>query len=86
MLLALKAQPSAGNTIKGMVVDSVSKLPLEYATITIFAKGSKKPLSGTVTDKAGKFSLKEIKDGIYTIEFEFIYFTKNTTKGKLWYF
>ena len=72
MLLALKAQPSAGNTIKGMVVDSVSKLPLEYATITIFAKGSKKPLSGTVTDKAGKFSLKEIKDGIYTIEFEFI--------------
>ena len=72
MFLTPKAQPSADNTIKGIVVDSVSKLPLEYATITIFAKGSKKPLYGTVTDKAGKFSLKEIKDGIYTIEFEFI--------------
>lgn len=72
MLLTLKAQPLAGNTIKGIVVDSVSKLPLEYATITLFAKGSKKLVLGTVTDKAGKFSLKEIKDGIYTIKFEFI--------------
>ena len=72
MLFTSKAQSSAGNTIKGIVTDSISKLPLEYATITLFTKGSKKPLSGTVTDKAGKFILKEIKNGVYTIEFEFI--------------
>ena len=71
-MVAVKAQPGAGNTLKGTVVDSLSKHPLEYATITLFAKDNKKPVSGTVTDKDGKFSLKEIKDGTYTIEFEFI--------------
>ena len=71
-MVAVKAQPGAGNTLKGTVVDSLSKHPLEYATITLFAKDNKKPVSGTVTDKDGKFSIKEIKDGTYTIEFEFI--------------
>src|SRR5665647_762170 len=72
MLVTVKAQPSAGNTITGTVRDSISKLPLEYATITLFTKGSKKPSTGTVTDKTGNFTLKEVKDGVYTIVFEFI--------------
>lgn len=83
MLLTAKAQSPAGNTIKGTIVDSISKLPLEYATISLFTKYSKKPLYGTVTDKAGKFNLKEIKDGVYTIEFEFIGYKSFSIKDVL---
>ncbi|HXL55126.1 MAG TPA: carboxypeptidase-like regulatory domain-containing protein, partial [Chitinophagaceae bacterium] len=72
MLVTGKAQLSASNTIKGTVTDSISKLPLEYATITLYTKDSKKPLTGSITDKAGNFTIKEVKNGIYTIVFEFI--------------
>ncbi len=69
----VKAQAPAGqNILKGKVTDSASTAALEYATISLFVKGSTKPLNGTVTDKLGKFILKDIPDGIYTIHFEFI--------------
>ena len=70
--LIVKAQQSTDNTITGIINDSISHLPLEYATVSLFLKGSSKPLTGTVTDKTGHFMIKEIKDGVYTIVCEFI--------------
>ncbi len=72
LLVFAKSQELTGNSITGTITDSISHLPLEYATITILAKGSNKPVTGSVTDKNGYFNLKEIKDGLYTIIFEFI--------------
>src|SRR4051812_20238625 len=60
------------NSIEGSVIDSLQKNPLEYATITLFSKGIKKPLNGTVTDKDGHYNLNEIPDGNYELTFEFI--------------
>jgi hypothetical protein len=48
IFINLKAQPMGGNTISGTVIDSASSLPLEYATVTLFIKDNKKPLTGTV--------------------------------------
>jgi len=73
LFIALKAQtPETNNVISGSVIDSLSKTPLEYATISIYLKGNKKPINGTVTDKTGHYILKEIPDGIFTITYEFI--------------
>ncbi len=58
--------------LKGQVADSTSKKPLEYATVTLFTPGNKKPVTGTVTDKAGGFVLGGVKEGSYTVVFEFI--------------
>ena len=58
--------------IVGTVIDSVSKTPIDYATITLFRHGSKKVLNGTITDSAGKFTLPDIKNGTYKITVEFI--------------
>ncbi|MEO6719335.1 MAG: TonB-dependent receptor [Ferruginibacter sp.] len=77
MLLA-KAQTNGGNSITGTVIDAVSKAPLEYATITLFNKGDKKPLTGTTSDKAGSFSLTDIPTGTFTIVIENIGFTPYT--------
>ncbi|MEO5891905.1 MAG: TonB-dependent receptor [Ferruginibacter sp.] len=69
---------TTGNTITGSVTDSLHKTALEYATITLTAKGSKKPLNGTVTDKNGSYMLNEIPDGVYELAFEFIGYTSQT--------
>ena len=69
----LKAQTPAGqNTLKGKITDSVSAAALEYATVSLFTKGNKKPINGTVTNKEGKYIISDIPNGIYTISFEFI--------------
>jgi ferric enterobactin receptor len=64
-------QPGYGN-IAGKVVDSLSGNALEYATITLQQSGTLKIITGSVTDKSGRFSLTEIKEGNYTMLIEFI--------------
>ena len=61
-----------GPKITGKVLDSLSKFPVEYATITLFAEGGTKPLNGTTTDSSGQFSLSGLKAGNYTVLIEFI--------------
>ena len=70
-----KAQPSPGIIIKGTVTDAGSKKPLEYATVTLFITGNTKPVTGTVTDRAGAFIINDLKEGNYTIVFECIGYT-----------
>lgn len=71
-IITVQAQSQNNNSITGTILDSTSHQPLEYATISLFIKGNSKPVSGTVTDKKGRFTIKDIADGIYTIELEFI--------------
>ncbi len=66
----LKAQTKGGNSITGTVTNTESKTSLEYATVTLFIKGSKKPLTGTTTDKTGSFTLTEIPADTFTIVIE----------------
>lgn len=73
-----KAQQSSNNELRGVIIDSLSKTPLEYATVTLFTKGNKKPLTGTITEKNGSFTLKEVPDGTYTIVFEFLGYNATT--------
>lgn len=59
--------------ISGKIIEKSSKLPLEYATITL--KNSKNPkiLYGSITDTKGDYTV-EITPGIYDISLEFISF------------
>ena len=68
--LISNAQSKTGNSISGTVLDAATQAPLEYGTVTVFQKGSKKPITGTTTDKSGTFNLTDIPAGIYTIVFE----------------
>src|SRR3954469_15218528 len=67
-----------GGLISGRVIDSASRSPLEYATITLTKTGDTKPLNGTTTDPAGHFTVKEIQPGSYSILVEFIGFRSKT--------
>jgi len=58
-------------TVTGMVVDSETQTPLEFATITLFSIRDSSIAGGIITDEAGKFLL-ETKAGRYFAKIEFI--------------
>ncbi len=58
--------------INGRILDSASKEPLEYATISVFNAGSNKPINGSTSNVKGSFILSGIKEGSYKILIEFI--------------
>ena len=68
-------QPAIQNTgykIKGRLIDSASNHPLEYATVSLFLKGEKNPVNGTIADSKGNFKIDNITTGIYTLVAEFL--------------
>ncbi len=69
------AQPVKTNTITGKILDSATKAPLEYATVTLFIKGQSKPVNGGTTNKGGIYVINDVKDGVFNIVFEYIGYT-----------
>ncbi len=68
--------PSAGGgitgRISGTVIDSITKKPLDYATVSISRSGGKAILNGTLTDEKGNFKLNNVAPGKYKISVTFI--------------
>ena len=60
------------NSISGIIKDSTSNKPIEYATITLLTAKDSKILNGTTTDSLGHFYLSDIDTGVYRLSFEFI--------------
>lgn len=66
--------------ISGVLVDSVTNQPVEFATLSLFKlPNTTQPIDGAMTDEKGKFDLKELAYGEYLIRFSFIgYQDKNS--------
>ena len=68
--------------VTGIVTDSETNIPLEYATISVFNVNSEKAVNGVITDSNGEFSI-ELNKGNYDFKVEFISFKikyyRNTT-------
>jgi outer membrane receptor protein involved in Fe transport len=82
-VLSAKAQLGGGGSsvlgkISGTIVDSVTKKPLDYATVSLFKSGGKAPLNGAVTDEKGNFSLNNIAVGNYKLVVSFIGYPSKT--------
>ncbi|WP_164849938.1 outer membrane beta-barrel family protein [Mucilaginibacter limnophilus] len=58
--------------ISGKVIDSLTKKPLEYATVSIYRSGGSAPITGVLTDEKGNFKLDNIKPGAYKLGFSYI--------------
>jgi ferric enterobactin receptor len=59
-------------TLAGRVADSVSKKPIEYATVSLLDPQNSKIITGITADKDGNFELSGIVPGSYRILIEFI--------------
>ncbi len=64
-------QPPGKATIKGRIIDQASRVPLEYATVTLFSQVDSNMITGGVTNVEGKFAI-EVAKGIYFAKVEFI--------------
>jgi hypothetical protein len=67
-------------TISGLVTDSESNIPLEYATVSISNSNNTEVLYGGITDLEGKFNF-EISKGTYNIKIEYISFKHKLIKN-----
>jgi outer membrane receptor protein involved in Fe transport len=64
--------------ISGTVIDSVTKKPVDYATISLFKSGAKTPINGVLTDEKGNFKIDNIRAGKYKIAISFIGYPTKT--------
>jgi outer membrane receptor protein involved in Fe transport len=58
--------------ISGTIIDSLTKKPMDYASVGLYRSGGKSPITGVVTDDKGNFKLDNVKPGIYKLAISFI--------------
>ncbi len=79
---SLGAQPPMGGmnvqvSISGTVVDSVSSEPLKFANVMLYDFRDSL-ITGTITNDMGRFTLKNLRPGIYKVSVKFMGFHKKT--------
>ena len=69
-----EAEPIArGNAkISGVLMDSTTNKPVEFATIALISTVTNKPIDGTTADAKGKFTLNKLAPGKYRLMYSFI--------------
>ncbi|KAA0990003.1 outer membrane beta-barrel family protein [Dyadobacter aurulentus] len=75
---------SGSGKIKGILVDSVSKKPVEFAALSLVDIKTNNPIDGTTTDEKGEFNMSKVASGNFKILISFIgYKTKTISDIKI---
>lgn len=76
-MLHAQAPAKGGNgVIKGQVVESGKKQPMEYANVILMSQKDSSMVTGTITNSNGEFTLTDIPVGNYILQATFIGFKK----------
>ena len=74
LLLQVFAATIAGNlsaqekpSISGQLIDKISGQPVPYATVKLSGAADSAFIGGTISDPGGLFSIRNVADGIYTL-------------------
>lgn len=74
--VAVQAQPGGGPSIagriSGVIIDSLTKQPVDYATISLGRSGSTKNTNGALTDEKGAFKIDKVSPGSYRLTITFM--------------
>ena len=77
-VLTAKAQLGVGGgssivgKVSGTLTDSVSKKPLDYASVSIFRATGTAPINGVLTDEKGNFKIDGIHPGSYKLRISYV--------------
>lgn len=68
------AAPAAAGTgkVTGTVLEAGSKQPVPFATVALLNAATGQPVDGTAADEQGKFALRRIAPGSYTLQVSFV--------------
>jgi outer membrane receptor protein involved in Fe transport len=69
---------SQNAVISGRVIEQSTKNPIPFANVMLLADKSDKMLTGTITESDGRFVLKGLNEGNYTISISFIGYETKT--------
>ncbi|WP_428329980.1 TonB-dependent receptor domain-containing protein [Mucilaginibacter sp.] len=81
VIISLGANAQGNNDkgkISGKVTDAVTKLPVDYATVSVYKQGSTSPFNGASTDPKGNFKIDNISAGEYSITVDFLGYKRQT--------
>ena len=65
------SKPDSSN-ISGSVIDSVSRKPVEFATVALLGPTNQTPIAGDLTDATGRFSFNNVAPGRYRLRVTFL--------------
>ncbi len=72
--------PKGNGKISGVLMDSTTNKPVEFATIALLNPKTGKPIDGTTSDDKGRYTLTKIAPGEYRLQFGFVGY-KNKESG-----
>ncbi|MBR2637777.1 MAG: TonB-dependent receptor [Bacteroidaceae bacterium] len=78
LLIPLLMMAQGTGTISGKIIDSKTKEPLSFVTVSLTPQGSSTPIYGVNTDDDGLFKIAKIKTGNYTARFSFVGYLDDT--------
>ncbi|MBD2757060.1 outer membrane beta-barrel protein [Spirosoma validum] len=64
--------PKGNGKVSGLLIDSTSGKPVEFATIALINVKTNKPIDGTTSDAKGHFALTKLAPGDYRLQYSFI--------------
>ncbi|MBN1541276.1 TonB-dependent receptor [candidate division KSB1 bacterium] len=70
-----------GTVLFGTVRDSLLERPVEYANVVLFQQNTRKQVTGTVSDKSGRFELPRVQPGTYILTVKFIGYERSVLRG-----
>ncbi|MCF0057421.1 TonB-dependent receptor [Dyadobacter sp. CY356] len=73
--------PKGSGKIRGILVDSLTKNPVEFAALAVIDDKTNVPVDGTTTDEKGVFSMTKVASGNFKILISFIGYKTKTIKG-----
>ena len=76
------SKPTVVGRITALVLDSLTKQPIDYATVTLVKIKDNKTLNGGLTDEKGKFVLQNIAPNEYKLVIGFIGYDSKTINLK----
>jgi outer membrane cobalamin receptor len=76
--LLLADNPDNKGVIKGVIRDSITSQPVEFATVAVYKSNDQTLIDGAITGAMGDFKISKLEDGNYDMEITFIgYKTKH---------
>jgi len=73
--------PAITGKVVGILIDSTTNNPVEFATIVLFSPEQNKQIDGTITDVKGEFKLQNVKLGTYDLQISFIGYKNKVIKN-----
>ncbi|GAB3640196.1 outer membrane beta-barrel family protein [Spirosoma arcticum] len=73
--------PRGNAKLTGVVIDSASGKPVEFASVALVNTQTKKPIDGTVADDKGRFTLNKLPQGDFQLLISFVGYRNKTVSS-----